>query len=131
MTYEKRRYPYLEKRRRRWYAVMEIPKKHRERFGGKARFVKSLGTESISVVRREVYAVVDAWKDQLSEAWPTGPYGEPLPHPTLLYRAERAAKTDREREAIDLTREEAAWFRAGEIQGMGLECSRTRSRQAI
>ncbi len=53
---------YLQKRRRRWYAILEIPKALRPRFGGKARFVQSLETDSRTVAERRVMPVVVAWK---------------------------------------------------------------------
>jgi hypothetical protein len=47
---------YLQKRRRCWYAVLEIPDAVREHLGGKARFVKSLETDSRTVAeRRRMY----------------------------------------------------------------------------
>lgn len=45
---------YLQKRRRRWYTIMEILKDLREYFG-KPRFVKSLETESLTVAERKVH----------------------------------------------------------------------------
>ncbi len=94
MSYEKRRYPYLEKRRRRWYAVLEIPKSKREHFKDKARFVKSLGTEDLRVARREVWRVVDAWKRMLEPEyeWGNDVYGDPRYDPTLWARDLKEAR---------------------------------------
>jgi integrase len=94
MSYEKRRYPYLEKRRRRWYAVLEIPKSKREHFNGKARFVQSLGTEDLRVARSEVWRVVDAWKRMLEPEYEYGTdyRGRPRLDPTLWARDLREAK---------------------------------------
>ena len=58
---------YLQKRRRQWYAVMEIPKKLRDHFG-KPRFVVSLQTESLSVAERKVLPIIVEWKKQVDIA---------------------------------------------------------------
>ncbi len=63
---------YLQQRGRRWYAVMEIPKSLRPRFGGKPRFLQSLGTESRSEAENLVHGVIAMWKAQLTEdEWPS------------------------------------------------------------
>lgn len=102
MPYENRRYPYLEKRRRRWYAVMEIPKRHQHRFCGKARFVKSLRTKNISVARREVYAVVDAWQRMLEPDYEFGTdhFDRPRRAPRLWARDLRDAKASGDEERV-------------------------------
>ena len=104
MSYEKRRYPYLEKRRRRWYAVLEIPKSKREHFNGKARFVKSLGTEDLRVARREVWRVVDAWKRMLEPEyeWGNDVDGNPHYHPTLWARKLKEAKASGDEKRVQL-----------------------------
>lgn len=53
---------YLQKRRRVWYAVLEIPKRQRPQFKGKPRFVKSLQTESQTEAERHVLSIVATWK---------------------------------------------------------------------
>lgn len=53
---------YLQKRRRVWYAVLEIPRALRHHFGGKPRFLKSLQTESLTEAERRVLGVVAKWK---------------------------------------------------------------------
>lgn len=58
---------YLQKRRRRWYAVLEIPKDLRAAFG-KARFVQSLETESQTVAERKLHPLVGEWKRQIELA---------------------------------------------------------------
>ncbi len=52
---------YLQKRRLRWYAILEIPKPLRPRFG-RPRFVQSLETDSRTIAERRVAPVVTAWK---------------------------------------------------------------------
>ena len=61
---------YLEKRRRRWYAYLEIPRDLREHFG-KRRHVQSLGTESLTEAERLVLGRVAHWKAEF-EAVRTG-----------------------------------------------------------
>jgi integrase len=58
---------WLQKRRRRWYAVLEIPEALRSRFG-KARFVASLQTESLTVAEQRVLPLVAGWKSAIESA---------------------------------------------------------------
>jgi integrase len=53
---------FLQKRRRKWYAVLEIPRDLRERFG-KPRFLQSLKTESLSEAERICLPVIHEWKE--------------------------------------------------------------------
>lgn len=52
---------YLQQRRRRWYAVVEVPKALRKTYGQR-RLITSLKTESKSEAERLVLAVVAGWK---------------------------------------------------------------------
>ena len=58
---------FLQKRRRRWYGVMEIPKALRPHFN-KARFLQSLETESLTVAEVRVLPLVIEWKKALAVA---------------------------------------------------------------
>ena len=58
---------YVQKRRRRWSAIMEIPKALRPHFG-KHRFVQSLETDSRTIAERRVMPVVVAWKKEVANA---------------------------------------------------------------
>lgn len=58
---------YIEKRRRRYYAVLEIPKAVRKTFG-KPRFVMSLRTESLSVAEVRVMPIIYGWKRLIASA---------------------------------------------------------------
>lgn len=58
--------PYLEKRRRRWYAKIETPKDLLAHYGGKRRFVKSLKTESLSEAERRVLPVIARFKAEFA-----------------------------------------------------------------
>jgi integrase len=51
---------YLMKQRRRWYAVMEIPKAVRSQFG-KSRFKQTLETESLTLAEKRVRPIVVEW----------------------------------------------------------------------
>ena len=59
---------YLQKRRRRWYAVLEIPAAMQPRFQGKHRFIKSLETDSLALAQRQVHGVVAGWLGDLERA---------------------------------------------------------------
>lgn len=59
---------YLQRRYRHWYAVMEIPRPLRAKFGGKSRFVKSLKTDSQKEAELKVLPVIAAWKQEFETA---------------------------------------------------------------
>lgn len=59
---------YLQQRRRRWYATLDIPKDVRAAFAGKPRFVQSLETDSLSVAEHRARPVIAAWKAEIHEA---------------------------------------------------------------
>ncbi|MGE4049340.1 MAG: DUF6538 domain-containing protein, partial [Acetobacteraceae bacterium] len=59
---------YLQRRRRLWYAVLEIPSDLRLMFSGKRRFIRSLGTDSESKAKRDALAVVGGWMRELDRA---------------------------------------------------------------
>ncbi|MEC9267581.1 MAG: tyrosine-type recombinase/integrase [Pseudomonadota bacterium] len=95
---------YLQKRRRRWYAVLEIPKALRRHFG-KSRFVKSLETESRSVAERRVHTIVAGWKRDIASA-----RNEPCENDAAYFaRQLRHANTESQRLAIKERIEERAW----------------------
>lgn len=58
---------YLEKRRRLWYAVLDVPRALRKQLG-QPRFVKSLGTESQTEAERLVLPVIAGWKAEFEAA---------------------------------------------------------------
>jgi len=87
---------YIQKRRKKWYAVLEIPRAVRPKFGGKPRFVKSLETDSESVAERRAPFVIAAWKKEIAEA-----RGEPADDDAAYWRRVlRRAKDDKERARI-------------------------------
>lgn len=58
---------YLQKRRRQWYAILEIPKILRQQLG-RPRFVQSLETESLSVAEKKVLPIIVGWRRQIDLA---------------------------------------------------------------
>ena len=58
---------YLQKRRRQWYAVLDIPVGLRDVFG-KSRFKQSLKTDSLREAERLVGPVVALWKREIDAA---------------------------------------------------------------
>ncbi len=88
---------YLQKRRRRWYAIMEIPAALRPAFAGKVRFVQSLETESVTDARQKVHGVVADWVAALERARRgASAGGDAARH----WRALRAAKTEEQRSEV-------------------------------
>ena len=87
---------YIQKRRRRWYAILEIPEGVRHHFQGRPRFVKSLETESESVAERRAALLVGAWKKDISEA-----RGQPEENDAMYWRSVlKRAKSEKERSRI-------------------------------
>ncbi len=58
---------YIQKRRKRWYGVMEIPKALHTTFN-KPRFVQSLETESQSIAEVRVLPLIPKWKQEIALA---------------------------------------------------------------
>jgi integrase len=87
---------YLQKRRQRWYAVLEIPDGVRKHFAKKPRFIKSLETDSHTIALRRAALVVASWKKQIADA-----KGEPNENDATYWRkALSNAKTEEERQTI-------------------------------
>ena len=55
---------YIQKRRRKWYAILEIPNDLKDRYNGKPRHFKSLDTESETVALRRAAPLVAQWKHE-------------------------------------------------------------------
>ncbi len=95
---------YLQKRRRRWYAILEIPKPLRARLG-RPRYVQSLETESRTVAERRVLPVVTAWKNEIARA-----RNEPVDDDAAYWRRSlRNAMTEEQRQTVLEQIEYAAW----------------------
>ncbi len=126
---------YLQKRRRRWYAILEIPKALRPHFSNKPRFVQSLETESHTVAERRVLQVVAAWKKEIATArnepddivaWQPDfvVRGRSFPRPPVsanaLRRALQNAKSEEQRQTIlDEIEEAAHWIGAVNVDQIG------------
>jgi len=59
---------YLEKRRQRWYAVLDVPEALRPAMEGKRRLVRSLGTGDLSAARLKRWAVLADFQRELAQA---------------------------------------------------------------
>ena len=68
---------YLEKRRRQWYAVLDVPKDLRGAVG-QSRFRQSLRTDSLREAERLVGPVVSLWKHRLDAASADDPHDRAL-----------------------------------------------------
>lgn len=87
---------YIEKRRKRWYAVLDVPKDVRKSIGLN-RFVQSLETESEANALLRAGVLVERWKKEISVAR-SGDL-EPADRDALYWRkALREAATEEERE---------------------------------
>lgn len=95
---------YLQKRRLRWYAVLEIPEALRPAFGNKPRFVRSLETDSRTVAQRRAMPIVAGWQKEIA-----GARNDPHDDAAFWARSLRLAKSDKERESIIEEIETAAW----------------------
>ena len=95
---------YLQKRRRRWYAIMEIPVALRTHFR-KPRFVQSLESECRTVAERRVLPVVAGWKKEIAAA-----RNEPVDDDAAYWRrALRNARDEEHRQSILEQIDCAAW----------------------
>lgn len=101
---------YLQKRRRRWYAVLEVPAALRPIIQ-KPRFVQSLETDSPALAQRRVGPIIAAWQSKIAEArqHPDGYTMSAQEEAAYFRRALRKAKTDTKREAILSQIDMTAW----------------------
>lgn len=90
---------YVERRYRKFYAVLDVPKDVRERIG-RRRFVQSLKTEIRSVAERRAAHLVAGWKLKIERARAAG-HRDPLEDEALYWKEALAlAKDADERELI-------------------------------
>ena len=92
--------PFIQKRYKRYYAVLEIPKALRQPYPGKqpgkslARLLRSLQTDSLTVAERRAGAVVAAWRSEFARLRNEG-------DDAFFYRRRlQKAKTDAERQQV-------------------------------
>mgnify|MGYP000182414186 CR=1 FL=1 len=105
---------YLQKRRRQWYAILEIPKTLRQQFG-RPRFVQSLETESLSVAEKKVLPVIVGWRRQIdiAKGVDVGTDDELLAAVMRVRRDTQRAKVDgRELVELQMAQEEVAMMEA-------------------
>ena len=81
----------MELRRRLWYALHDIPVAVQHLFGGRVRFVKSLGTDSKTEARKRMKVLEGQWIAAIDRA---GQGGSPMPERDLefwkrVYRADQ------------------------------------------
>jgi integrase len=108
--YLRRHRPHLEMRHRCYLAVMEIPKPLRPKLG-RARFVKSLETDSVAIAERRAAPLIEQWRREIAEArdddldavtsplyWPDA--RQQAADAAFFRRALRDARTEQEREAV-------------------------------
>jgi len=108
---------YILHRRGLWFAVMEIPLALRPRFGGKVRFLKSLGTDSKATAMRRSGPIVAMWKRDIAAA-----KGNPNDNDAeWLRRAIRNAKSEDERKGIvEQIEDTAYWVGAVNVEQLGM-----------
>jgi integrase len=105
---------YLQKRRRRWYAILEIPKTLRQQFG-RPRFVQSLETESLSVAEKKVLPVIVGWRRQIdiAKGVDVGTDDELIAAVVRVRQDTQRAKVDgRELAELQMAQEEVAMMEA-------------------
>ena len=91
---------YIQKRRRKWYAVLEIPKALRSHFQ-KPRFLKSLETEDLSVAERRVLPIIAEWKNEIAIA-----KGKPMDNNKLLDKVRQVRKDTQRLQAKNIPQHE-------------------------
>ncbi len=115
--------PYVEKRRRVYYAALDVPQDVRHAIG-KRRYFQSVKTESKAVAERRAGRLVAGWKLEIDRARKklNGDPSDPLEDEAMFWRdALRKAKGDEDR---DILREQVAdiaddmWKAAASRQGM-------------
>jgi integrase len=66
--YETRAAEHIERRRKRYFVVMNVPADVRDTFGGKKRLTRTLGTDSLEVAKRAAQPFIIAWQNQIAKA---------------------------------------------------------------
>jgi integrase len=67
-SYETRPAEHIERRRKRYFVVMNVPTDVRDAFGGKKRLTRTLGTDSLEVAKRAAQPFIIAWQNQIAKA---------------------------------------------------------------
>ena len=80
---------WLEKRRRLWYCVMDVPRVARPGMGGKRKLVRSLKTPDLTTARMLRHMVLADFHRQIREAM-RGPVADELQEEAIRWREEAA-----------------------------------------
>lgn len=59
---------YMQMRRKRYYAVLEIPKAVRHLLQNKTRFIESLKTDDLKTAEMRLYRVIAGWRNEIQKA---------------------------------------------------------------
>lgn len=116
IVYAKPNARHIQRRDNTYYAVLEIPKALRPKFGGKARFVRSLGT-SLADAQDEAHEHLAEWRKQIRAARRGEPIGlngrrggpQPDHDAAVWLRRLREAPSEEERGSILEQIDMAAW----------------------
>ncbi|MEP2953168.1 MAG: tyrosine-type recombinase/integrase [Sulfitobacter sp.] len=123
---------YLQKRRRRWYAVLDVPKALRPALGGTPRFVESLQTESLTEAERLVPLVIARWKAELDDVRSGTPRQQmDVKERALGWRDAIDSSTDDERDAIQHVLSDQVEMAERSEPGSGVALYRFATRQWV
>ena len=105
---------FYEKRRQKFYAVLDVPKALREQLGVSRRFVKSLQTDSESIARIRVLPVIAKWKQEIVLAKASGNSGNQLLDSVVRVRqdAQRLKGEGFDEHDIQMIHEDVAYSRS-------------------
>lgn len=105
---------FYEKRRQKYYAVLDVPKALREQLGISRRFVKSLQTDSESIARIRVLPVIAKWKQEIALAKASSSSGSELLDTVIKVRqdAQRMKREGVEEWEIELVHEDIGYSRS-------------------
>lgn len=105
---------FYEKRRQKYYAVLDVPKALREQLGISRRFVKSLQTDSESIARIRVLPVIAKWKQEIALAKASSSSGSELLDTVIKVRqdAQRMKREGVEEWEIEMVHEDIGYSRS-------------------
>ena len=105
---------FYEKRRQKYYAVLDVPKALREQLGISRRFVKSLQTDSESIARIRVLPVIAKWKQEIALAKASSSSGSELLDTVIKVRqdAQRMKREGVEEWEVEMVHEDIGYSRS-------------------
>jgi len=104
--------PNLEWRRKRLYAVLEIPRDLRRQLR-RPRFIQTLETDSVAVAERRAAPLLARWRAAIAAA-----RGQPHDDAAFFRQALQAAHGDAERRVIERQAWDTAWLQWGRAPGV-------------